>query len=60
MTAINVLNPAGTATLYSYVANSGKQNDKGIEALVKYTAYESSTGFFTTITPFANFTISGF
>jgi iron complex outermembrane receptor protein len=60
MTAVNVLNPAGTATLYTYVANSGKQNDKGIEALVKYTAYQSATGFFESVRPFANFTISDF
>jgi iron complex outermembrane receptor protein len=59
-TAINVLNPAGTATLYTYVANGGKQDDKGIEFLVKYTAYQSSDGFFTSVRPFANFTYSDF
>ena len=59
-TAINVLNPADTATLYTYVANGGKQDDKGIEFLVKYTAYESANGFFTSVRPFANFTYSDF
>ena len=60
MTAINVLNPAGTATLYTYVANSGKQDDKGVEALVKYMAYQSAGGFIRSITPFANLTYSDF
>lgn len=50
----------GNTTLYSYVVNSGKQDDKGIEASVKYTAYESATGFFGLIRPFANFTYSKF
>jgi len=60
MTAINVLNPAGTSTLYTYVANGGKQDDKGIEFLGKYTAYRSENGFFKSITPFVNFTWSDF
>jgi iron complex outermembrane receptor protein len=49
-----------TTTLYSYVTNGGKQDDKGIEAAVKYTAYESSKGFFKSITPFTNATYSDF
>ncbi|HEX7904938.1 MAG TPA: TonB-dependent receptor [Chitinophagaceae bacterium] len=60
MTAINVLNTAGTATLYTYVANSGKQDDKGIEALVKWNAFQSSNGFIKSIAPFANLTYSDF
>ncbi|MES1223583.1 MAG: TonB-dependent receptor, partial [Bacteroidota bacterium] len=60
MTAINVLNSAGTTTLYSYVANSGKQDDKGIEALLKYTLYQSDKGFIKSIVPFGNFTWSDF
>ncbi|HMK04333.1 MAG TPA: TonB-dependent receptor plug domain-containing protein [Ferruginibacter sp.] len=60
MTNIAVPNPSNTATLYSYVVNGGKQDDKGFEALVKYTGYQSSTGFFTSITPFINFTYSDF
>ncbi len=60
MTAINVLNTAGTATLYTYVANGGKQDDKGVEAIVKYEIYQSGTGFFASIRPFFNFTYSDF
>lgn len=60
MTAINVLNSAGTATLYSYVANGGKQNDMGIETLLKYTAYQSANGFIESVSTFANFTYSNF
>jgi iron complex outermembrane receptor protein len=49
-----------TTTSYSYIANGGRQNNKGIEALVKFTAYQSTAGFFKTINPFANFTYSRF
>ncbi len=49
-----------TTTLYSYVVNGGKQDDKGIEALVKFTVYESADGFFKNVTPFANVTYSDF
>jgi iron complex outermembrane recepter protein len=49
-----------TTTLYSYVTNGGKQDDKGIEVLVKYTVYQSNDGFFQKITPFANLTYSDF
>lgn len=49
-----------TTTLYTYVVNGGKQVDKGLEALVKYTAYHSGTRFFKSITPFANLTYSDF
>ena len=60
MTAINVLNSAGNTTLYTYVANGGKQNDKGIELLLKYLAYQSDDGFIKTFSPFANFAYSSF
>ena len=60
MTAINVLNAAGTATQYTYVANGGKQDDKGIEALVKYSAYQSDKSFIAEVRPFVNFTVSDF
>jgi iron complex outermembrane receptor protein len=60
MTNINVLNSAGTTTLYTYVVNGGKQIDKGIEALVKFTAYQSATGIIESVRPFANFTYSDF
>ncbi len=49
-----------TTTLYTYVVNGGKQEDKGFEALIKYTAYQSGSGFFKSITPFANMTYSDF
>lgn len=49
-----------TTTLYSYVTNGGKQDSKGIEGLLKYTVYQSTNGFFKTITPFANFTYNDF
>ena len=61
MTAIAVpLNGSTATTAYSYVANGGKQDDKGIELLVKYTAYESNKGFFKAISPFANLAYSDF
>jgi iron complex outermembrane receptor protein len=61
MTAIAVpLNGSTTTTAYSYVANGGKQDDKGVEALVKYTAYQSEQTFFTSVQPFANITYSDF
>lgn len=50
----------GGTTLYSYVVNSGKQNNKGIEAQVKYIAYRSAAAFFSLIRPFANITYSNF
>ena len=61
MTAIAVpLNGTTTTTAYSYVANGGKENHKGIELLLKYTAYQSANSFFKTIRPFANLTYSDF
>lgn len=60
MTAINVLNATGTATLYTYVANGGKQDDKGIELLVKYMVYHSGDGFIKSFAPFGNITYSNF
>ncbi|HPE83225.1 MAG TPA: TonB-dependent receptor [Aequorivita sp.] len=53
--------PAGDGTtLYSYIANGGKLNNKGVEALVKYTAYESATGFFGNVSPYVNVAYSDF
>ena len=61
MTAIAVpLNGSTTTTAYSYIANSGKQDDKGIELSIKYNAYESATGFISAIKPFANLAYSNF
>jgi iron complex outermembrane receptor protein len=59
MTSVSVPNPSNTATLYSYMVNGGKQDDKGVEAFVRYVAFESA-GFFTSIAPFVNFTYSDF
>lgn len=61
MTAIAVpLNGSTTTTAYSYIANSGKQDNKGIELTLKYNAYESATGFISAIKPFANLAYSNF
>jgi iron complex outermembrane recepter protein len=60
MTAVAVPNAANTATSYTYVANGGEQNNMGLEALVKYTAYQSSTGFFKSVSPFVNMAYSDF
>jgi iron complex outermembrane receptor protein len=61
MTAVAVpLNGSTTTTAYSYVANGGEQDHKGVEALVKYTAYQSATGFFRTVRPFGNLAYSHF
>ncbi|MDB5196471.1 MAG: outer rane receptor protein [Flaviaesturariibacter sp.] len=46
-------------TAYSYVVNGGKQVDNGIEASLKWNAYQGN-GFVRSITPFANFTYSDF
>lgn len=61
MTAIAV--PSATApntTAYSYVANGGSLNNKGIEVLVKYMLYQSSNGFVSSIRPFGNVAYSDF
>jgi iron complex outermembrane recepter protein len=49
-----------TTTAYTYIANGGNQDNKGVEALVRYTAYQSANSFFKTVRPFANFTYSDF
>ena len=59
-TTVAVPNPANTVTLYSYVVNGGEQEHTGLELLAKYTAYQSGTGFFKAIIPFANLTYSDF
>jgi iron complex outermembrane receptor protein len=42
------------------MANGGTQNHKGLEVLLKYTAYQSPNGFIRSINPFGNFTYSDF
>lgn len=61
MTAVAVpLNPPAVGTAYSYVANGGSQNNKGLEVLLKYTAFQSDNGFLKAVKPFANFAYSEF
>ncbi len=60
MTVVAVPNPSNSATLYAYVVNGGKQDDKGIEASVKYAVLQSEKGFFTNVSPFANFTYADY
>lgn len=61
MTAISVVSPASpSTTLYTYVVNGGDQSHKGIEAMLKYTLFESNSGFISSLRPFANFTYSNF
>lgn len=59
MTSVAVPLDANT-TAYTYIANGGKQQNKGLEVAVTYNAYQSSTGFFSSIRPFGNLTYSDF
>ena len=49
-----------TTTLYSYIANGGKQQNRGLEVAATYNAYQSATGFLNYVRPFANLTYSDF
>jgi len=61
MTVVAVpLDGSATTTAYSYVANGGKQDNRGVEVNVKYTAYESYKGFMRSVRPFANFAYADF
>lgn len=60
MTAVAVQDPLHTMTLYTYIVNGGSLDNKGIEMLLKYDAYESRSGFMRSVRPFANFTYSFF
>ena len=60
MTAVAVPNPANNTTLFTYTVNGGKQDDKGIEALIKYTVIKSDKGFVSAVTPFFNLAYSDF
>ncbi len=62
MTVIAVKNPndASGGTLYTIMANGGMQNHKGLEVLLKYTAYQSENGFIKSVRPFGNLTYSDF
>lgn len=59
-TSIAVPNPQNTVTLYTYLANNGSLDNKGLEILLSYKAIESKTGFIKLLQPFANFTFSDF
>lgn len=59
MTLVGVPNATNTATLYSYVINSGEYDNKGLEALVKYKIYQSD-GVVRLVKVFANMTYSDF
>ena len=48
------------ATAYSYVVNSGSQDNKGVEASLSYKVYENERGAFRMIRPFGNITYSDF
>lgn len=61
MTTVAVpLNPPAVGTAYSYITNRGSQDDKGVEVLLKYTAYESADGALKFIKPFVNLAYSDF
>ncbi len=60
LTSISVTDPENTVTLYTYISNGGSLNNKGMEALIKYDAIRSETGFFKKVSPFANVTLSNF
>lgn len=60
MTAVAVPNADNTATAYSYLVNAGTQKDKGLELLIKYTAYQSGNNFVAKFRPFLNLTYSDF
>lgn len=60
MTAVNVLNAAGTSTLYTYVTNGGSQVDQGMEASLRFQLIKSNNAFVTGLTPFFNLALSDF
>lgn len=61
MTTVAVpLNPPAVGTAYSYITNRGSQDNKGVEVLLKYTAYESAEGAIKFIKPFVNLAYSDF
>jgi iron complex outermembrane receptor protein len=60
MTTVAVPNATNTATAYTYTINSGNLDNKGVEILVKYTAYQSDNGIIKMVRPFVNLTYSDF
>ncbi|MDP4965624.1 MAG: TonB-dependent receptor [Salibacteraceae bacterium] len=47
-------------TAYTYITNAGGQNNQGLELLLRYTAFESSTALLKSLRPWANFTYNNF
>ena len=47
-----------TTTAYTYIANGGSQLHKGVEFLMRYSALQAGSGFFSAVTPYFNFTYS--
>lgn len=60
MTAVAVPLSNGNATAYSYVANGGRQNHKGLEVMASYSLFSRKDGFITLLRPFGNLAISNF
>lgn len=60
MTVVAVPNATNTATSYTYVTNGGKQNNIGLEVLLKSNAYKSDKGFVKLVSPFVNLAYSYF
>jgi iron complex outermembrane receptor protein len=50
----------GNTTLYSYIVNSGRQNNKGVELAAAYVIVDKGAGAFRYLRPFANGTYSDF
>ncbi|MDB5252984.1 MAG: TonB-dependent receptor [Flaviaesturariibacter sp.] len=59
MTNVAVPLDANT-TAYNYIVNGGKQDHTGVELALKFAAYQSSLGFFKTVSPFVNIAYSDF
>ncbi|MEZ4900106.1 MAG: TonB-dependent receptor [Saprospiraceae bacterium] len=59
-TTQTVQNPDNTATLYSYIVNGGKLDNKGLEVLIRYDLVTPGNGFMQMLRPFANLTYSDF
>lgn len=60
MTTVAVPNATNTATAYTYTVNSGNLDNKGLEVMVRYAAYQSDNGIIKSVRPFVNLTYSDF
>jgi len=60
MTVVAVPNATNTATSYTYVANGGQQQNKGLELAIRYEIMKKSDGIFTSVMPFVNGAYSNF